>query len=148
MFELNSEILDSFTEINKAIYRLVRKEADRFGITVVQLKALYRISTHPEISLGELAEKLRLTNSTVSGVIDRLVHSGLVERVIPPENRRSVSINLTEKGENLLREIMESDTGAIAKIKRLNDLPKEETENLLRLHKILLEKLTIEEETN
>lgn len=148
MFELDSEILDSFTEINKAIYRLIRKEADRFGITFVQLKAIYRISTHPEISLGELAEKLRLTNSTVSGVIDRLVHSGLVERVIPPENRRSVSINLTEKGENLLREIMESDTGAIAKIKRLNDLPDEETKNLLRLHKILLEKLSTEEETN
>ncbi|MGG5254175.1 MarR family winged helix-turn-helix transcriptional regulator [Neobacillus sp. SM06] len=146
MFALNNEILESFLEINKAIYRLVKKEADRMGITVVQLKALYKISNNPDVGLGELAEKLRLTNSTVSGVIDRLVHSGLVERVIPPENRRSVSIHLTQKGKAMLEELTVSDTILTKKIKGLMDLPAEEIQHLLRLHKLVLEKLTIEEE--
>lgn len=146
MYALNNEIIESFTEINKAIYRLLKKEADRFGITVVQLKALYKISVNPDMGLGELAEKLRLTNSTVSGVIDRLVHSELVERVIPPENRRSVSIHLTEKGSLLLGRLMESDSILIQKIKGLMDLPEEEIQHLLRLHKLVLEKLSFEEE--
>ncbi|XJZ28975.1 MarR family winged helix-turn-helix transcriptional regulator [Bacillota bacterium Lsc_1132] len=146
MFALNNEILESFLEINKAIYRLVKKEADRMGITVVQLKALYKISNNPDIGLGELAEKLRLTNSTVSGVIDRLVHSGLVERVIPPENRRSVSIHLTQKGKAILEDLMVSDSILNQKIMGLMGLPDEEIQHLLRLHKLVLEKLTIEEE--
>jgi DNA-binding MarR family transcriptional regulator len=143
MFALNNEILESFSEINKAIYKLMKIEADKLGVTVVQLKALYRISLNPNISLGELAEKLRLTNSTVS---DRLVLSGLVERVVPPENRRSVLIRLTEKGRNVLDHIFTGDTVLINKINDLMNMPKEDIEILLSLHKTVLYKLTHEEE--
>jgi DNA-binding MarR family transcriptional regulator len=146
MYALNNEILESFSEINKAIYRLVKSDADRVGITVVQLKALYQLSTSPNIGLGELAEKLRLTNSTVSGVIDRLVHSELVERVVPPENRRSVSIHLTEKGKSLLDKLYSSDSIFIKKLNEVLDLPEEEIAHLLRLHKLVLSKLKLEEE--
>jgi DNA-binding MarR family transcriptional regulator len=146
MVEFNNKLLDSFTEINKAIYRLIKKEADRKGITVVQLKALYRIATSPDIGLSELAEKLRLTNSTVSGVIDRLVHHELVVRVIPPENRRSISIHLTKKGEKLLEGIMNEESPFMQRINRVMSLPEDEIQHLLRLHKLVLSKLTFEEE--
>jgi DNA-binding MarR family transcriptional regulator len=96
MYILYNEILESLTEINRAIYKIVKKDADRVGITVVQLKTLYIISLNPNISLGDLAEKLKLTNSTVSGVIDRLVYQDIVERKVPPKNRRAVSIYLTD----------------------------------------------------
>jgi DNA-binding MarR family transcriptional regulator len=146
MFEFNNALLDSFSEINKAIYRLMKKEADRCGITVVQLKALFQIFSSPDIGLGELAEKLRLTNSTVSGVIDRLVHSGLVERVIPPENRRSISIHLTAKGQKLLQDLTSENSIFIQTLNNLMGLPKENINQLLRLHKLVLSKLSIEEE--
>jgi DNA-binding MarR family transcriptional regulator len=146
MFTFSNEILDSFFAINKAIYRLLKKEADRAGITVVQLKALYRISLNPNIGLGELAEKLRLTNSTVSGVIDRLVHSGLVERIVPPENRRAVSIHLTENGINLLSELTSEESNVMKKINSVMEIPEEEVQHLLRLHTLVLSKLTLEEE--
>ena len=54
MFSFNNEILDSFSEINKAIYKLAKTEADRAGITVVQLKALYTLYANPNINLGDL----------------------------------------------------------------------------------------------
>jgi len=146
MYALNNEILESFSEINKAIYRLVKADADSIGITVVQLKAIYMLSYNPDISLGELAEKLRLTNSTVSGVIDRLVHGELVERIVPPENRRVVSIHLTEKGKNLLENFFQSNSILINKLNEVLNLPPEEIEHLLRLHKLILSTLTIEGE--
>jgi DNA-binding MarR family transcriptional regulator len=148
MFELNNALLESFFEINKAIYRLSKKEADRFGLTVVQLKALYRLSFSPDISLSELAEKLRLTNSTVSGVIDRLVHSGLVERVIPPENRRAVSIHLTDKGQKLLKDVMDEESNLMKKLNNALELPDKELQHLLKLHQLVLSKLELEEEDN
>jgi len=146
MVEFNNQLLDSFSEINKAIYKLLKKEADQYGITVVQLKALYRISSSPNMGLGELSEKLRLTNSTVSGVIDRLVQHELVERVIPPENRRSVLIHLTDKGQELLEGIINEDSLIIKKINDVMELPEEEIRHLMRLHRLVLSKLTLEEE--
>ena len=133
-------------EINKAYNRLIKLDAERLGITPVQLKALYKINYNPNISLGELAEKLRLTNSTVSGVIDRLVHSELVERLVPPGDRRTVSIHLTEKGRKTLDQFNSSDSMLMKKIKEVLELPEEEISHLLRLHQLVLKKLTIEEE--
>ncbi|MDQ0200779.1 MarR family winged helix-turn-helix transcriptional regulator [Neobacillus ginsengisoli] len=143
---LNNEIFKSCLEINKAIKRLVKIDADRLGITVVQLHALYKLSTNPNSSLGELADKLRLTNSTVSGVIERLVHNGLVERVVLPENRRTVSIHLTEKGKQKLDQFFSSDSILIIRLNEVLELPEEEISNLLRLQKFVLTTLSLEEE--
>jgi MarR family transcriptional regulator, organic hydroperoxide resistance regulator len=138
--------LVSFLEINKAYNRLVKFDAERLGITPVQLKALFKINNNPNISLGELAEKLRLTNSTVSGVIDRLVHSGLVERVVPPGDRRIISIHLTSAGKKTLDQFNSSDSMLMKKITEVLELPEEEISHLLRLHKLVLKRLTIKEE--
>jgi MarR family transcriptional regulator, organic hydroperoxide resistance regulator len=146
MYSLNNEITESFYKINKAIYRLIKNEADRLGITVVQLKALYRISIYPDIGLGELAEKLRLTNSTVSGVIDRLVQHELVVRSVPPENRRAISLTITSKGMGILEKITSSDSIFYQKMESLLEMPKEEIQELLRLHQLVLSKLSFEEE--
>lgn len=145
MYNLNNEFLEWFTEINRAFYKIVKFDADRLGITVVQLKTLYLISLNPNIGLGDLAEKLKLTNSTVSGVIDRLVHHDLVERVVPPENRRAVSIHLTEKGKGILEFFM-SNSLFIKKMNQLHSMPEEDIEQLFRLHKKVLSILNIEEE--
>ncbi|MED4228295.1 MarR family transcriptional regulator [Neobacillus cucumis] len=143
---LNNEIMASFVEINKAINKLIKIDAEKLGITAVQLKALYRINYNPNMSLGELAEKLKLTNSTVSGVIDRLVHHGLVEREIPPGDRRTVSIQLTDEGRRTLNQFNSSDSILMKKLREVLELPEEEISHLLRLHNLVLQKLTLEEE--
>lgn len=146
MFVLNNEIFESFWVIQKAISRLIKVDADRLGITTVQLRVIYKLATNSNISLGELAEKLKMTSSTTSSVIERLVQNGLVERVIPPENRRAVSIRLTEKGKMTLDHFHSSDSLLIKKINEVLALPKEDISELLRLQKLVLNKLSIEEE--
>jgi MarR family transcriptional regulator, organic hydroperoxide resistance regulator len=144
---LNNEILGSFFEINKALNNLIKLEADRLGITMVQLKALVKISSNPDIGLGELADKLRLTNSTVSGVIERLVQLELVDRVVPPENRRVVSIHLTEKGRWILDQVYRPDSILVKKLNHAFELPEEDISELLRLQKMVLTKLLLQEES-
>jgi len=141
----NSEgILETYLEINRAIRNLVKSDAERLGITVVQLMTLYKLASHPNISLGELAEKLRLTNSTVSGVIERLVKMEFVQRVVPCENRRAVSICLTEKGEKLLEQLYTFNS-TLKKLDDVFNLPKEDLAHLLRLQKLVLNNLLQEE---
>lgn len=45
-----------------------------------------------------LAEKLGITRATMTGLLDGLEQSGLVQRVSAPQDRRSVQIKLTEAG--------------------------------------------------
>lgn len=52
---------------------------------------------HGEMKISELSEKLGLSNSTVSGIIDRLENQGLVERVRSKEDRRVVYVKVTDE---------------------------------------------------
>lgn len=47
-----------------------------------------------EMKVSELSEKLNLSNSTVSGILDRLEKQGLVERIRCKDDRRVVLIRL------------------------------------------------------
>ncbi|AZU62264.1 MarR family winged helix-turn-helix transcriptional regulator [Neobacillus mesonae] len=131
----NSEILNSFSDINKLLYKVSKMDADRNGLTVVQLKALYKISAQPNMGLVELAEHLKLTNSTVSGVVDRLVQNGLIERHTLPHDRRAITIRLSQKGEEKLEHIVLNESLLVQKLNKIKQLPAEDIENLLRIHK-------------
>jgi DNA-binding MarR family transcriptional regulator len=48
-----------------------------------------------EMKVSDLSEKLGLSNSTVSGIIDRLENQGLVERTRSTEDRRVVYVKVT-----------------------------------------------------
>ena len=50
-----------------------------------------------EMKVSDLSEKLGLSNSTVSGIIDRLENQEMVERIRSKEDRRVVYVKLTDK---------------------------------------------------
>ncbi|MGP1716995.1 MAG: MarR family winged helix-turn-helix transcriptional regulator [Methylophilus sp.] len=53
-----------------------------------------------------LAEKLGITRATMTGLLDGLEQSGLVQRVSAPQDRRSVQIKLTPAGQAKLDAVM------------------------------------------
>ena len=78
------------------------------GKTFAQCHALVEIGRAGSISLNDLANALGLDKSTMSRTINQLVHGGLVEREIDPEDRRYVTIGLTETGKRTYAELEES----------------------------------------
>ena len=56
--------------------------------------------TH-HLTISEISEKTSLAKNTVSAVIDGMVHKGIVERKINPDNRRQTIISLTEYAKSL-----------------------------------------------
>ncbi|SFE96137.1 DNA-binding transcriptional regulator, MarR family [Bacillus sp. OV194] len=143
---LNNELLDSFIQIQKALYSLMKEDADRAGLTVVQLKALYKIRLTPELGLRELAGGLKLTNSTMSGVVDRLVAHELLERHTSSADRRAITLKLTKKGEEKLQEATGTNSSFTNKIMELTVMPQEDKDHLLRIHHQILDVLTSKEE--
>jgi DNA-binding MarR family transcriptional regulator len=49
------------------------------------------------MKISDLSEKMGLSNSTVSGIVDRLEKQGIVERTRSKEDRRVVQVNVTEE---------------------------------------------------
>jgi DNA-binding MarR family transcriptional regulator len=74
-------------------------------LTVTQLMVLFLLRETPGMPAGALAEHLRVTPPTVTGLVDRLVRMGVVRREEDPKDRRLVRNVLTERGEEMLGEV-------------------------------------------
>lgn len=107
------------------------------GITMAQCHALVEIGRAEDISLNELAELLNLENSTMSRTVNNLVTTKLAKRDIDPQDRRYVTISLTESGIKLYEGIEE---GMNQYFKRVyNSIPDNKKQQVLESIQILLE---------
>ena len=75
------------------------------GLTLPQLRILFLLRREPGATTNLLAARLGVTVSTVSGLIDKLVRAGLVERHQNPQDRRVVPLGLTREGEAVVGEV-------------------------------------------
>ncbi len=73
-------------------------------LTMSQLRVLFILNGDPGMTAGNLAERLSVRPSTVTGIVDRLVKQELVERRADPDDRRIVRNVLSTTGERLINE--------------------------------------------
>jgi DNA-binding MarR family transcriptional regulator len=92
--------LRRFLAASEAISRLA-------GVTPQQYQALLAIKAWPgeTMAVKDLADQLLLTHQAAVQMLDRLARAGLAEREPSSEDRRSVIIRLTPRGETLLSEL-------------------------------------------
>ena len=95
---------------------LEKSDASFCGVTLTQCHAIVEIGRMKKISLVDLAEMLGLDKSTMSRTINNLVENNLVNRDLDVENRRYVSIQLTNKGIEVFNNIEESMGSYYSKI--------------------------------
>jgi DNA-binding MarR family transcriptional regulator len=67
-------------------------------VTLPQARALRAIASSEACTMGELAGSLRVTMGAATGLVDRLVQQGLVQREPDPNDRRIVRVRLTAAG--------------------------------------------------
>ncbi len=82
------------------------QELSYYGVTVPQFYALLPLEKRGRAcSMNELAQATQRARATMTGIIDRLVRMGLVERRRKGSDRRVVMVGLTRRGEQLLEEV-------------------------------------------
>ncbi|MNI48536.1 putative HTH-type transcriptional regulator YusO [compost metagenome] len=74
------------------------------GLTVPQFHLLHIIAQEKKARVIQLADKLEVKSSAVTVMLDRLELLGLTARVPDENDRRAVSVTLTVKGQELLKE--------------------------------------------
>ena len=93
----STEIGELFSYIEKKLRHSLRRCFTDNGITMPQGMLIGILHKQGEMKITELSGKMGLSNSTVSGIIDRLEKQDIVERVRSQEDRRIVYVKLTEK---------------------------------------------------
>jgi|SRR5690606_34412448 len=77
-----------------------------FDITTPQFLALVVLKDRPGITMGELCERLYLACSTATDLIDRMEKNGYLERNRDPDDRRVIRLSITEKGQNIIDQVI------------------------------------------
>lgn len=140
------DIVQSFRAVKKSFFQLLTQQSEKAGITGIQFYALKILCKEPQIGVTDLAERMQLGNSTVSGVVDRLVKAELVERHRSVTDRRSVTLSLTEKGKEVYEQTDIKYTGILSNI--LDTLDADAVTQMLNTHQIIIESLEKAREEN
>ena len=83
--------------IEHGLQRLSKRMEGELGITGPQRLVLRVVGQFPGLSAGELAHIVRLHPSTITGILQRLVARGLLERQRDPADTRRARLRLKQR---------------------------------------------------
>lgn len=90
-----------FIRLNRRVSAAIGAELREIGLSIPQFDVLSTLTEREGLTQQDLAARLYVTKGNVSGLIDRLVEAGLVERRAIPGDRRSHALHLTAAGTDL-----------------------------------------------
>lgn len=136
-------IVDRIGDINRRIKWMHGETLDRLGLTMSDwhvLTSLHWAGEPYRRKAGKLARHAELTSGAMTSRLDALEKEGLVRRLRDPDDRRSVLVELTDKG----RETHEQGMGIQAEkeallAEALTAREKEQLNSLLRRVLLTLE---------
>src|SRR3954468_12494613 len=76
-----------------------RRRRDSFQGPLPRFDLLAQLDRAPKgMTLGELSQRMMVSNGNVTGLVDRLVEQGLINRRPSPRDRRAHIVRLTAEG--------------------------------------------------
>jgi DNA-binding MarR family transcriptional regulator len=94
--------------------RHLRRELGPLGITGGQAALLHAIRSNPDMGVRALAEREGVTTAGMSTAVTRLERAGLVSRTRATADRRRVGLELTARGQSVLRSARSRRTAWLA----------------------------------
>ncbi|WP_319471999.1 MarR family transcriptional regulator [uncultured Pseudodesulfovibrio sp.] len=92
--QLTQLIVEFYEKLSSWEHSVVRDQ----GLTLPQVHALEILGTHTALRMKELAERMGVTTGTLTVLADRLEKADLIRRRPHETDRRSILVELTEKG--------------------------------------------------
>jgi len=109
-----------------------RRLRDTFDVTLPRFDLMAQLYRAPKaMTLGELSQRMMVSNGNVTGLVDRLVEQGLISRRPSPKDRRAQFVSLTAEGRRFFGAMARANGDWIADM--LADLSSEEINTLMRL---------------
>lgn len=129
--------------IRKSVNKIPNKNLEGSGFTILQIEALEYIKNNPNTPVSKLSKYLIISPSSISQLTDRIFIQKLIDRNADPDDRRSVLLSLTKKGERVLGKMKREQLREISALTRYMSI--EDIEQMIRIHKNVIKKI---EESN
>ncbi|MCT4673285.1 MAG: MarR family transcriptional regulator [Prolixibacteraceae bacterium] len=119
--KLSNQFCFPFYVASRMITKLYQPLLDQYGITYPQYLVLMVLWESSPLPVKEIGQKLYLNSNTLTPLLKRMENQDLIIRKRDTNDERKVFITLTEKANELQREIACVPTTLFEKL----DLPKE-----------------------
>jgi DNA-binding MarR family transcriptional regulator len=93
-----------FIRLQQRVFAEMANTLKSTGLSIPQFDVLSTLTEQEGLSQSDLAQRLYVTKGNVSGLIDRLVQAGYVERRSAPGDRRSNALYLTPDGQRVAQD--------------------------------------------
>ena len=103
--EMEKNLVDLIIELKKGCMENENQIRTLCNISLAEYKAILEIETKERITCNVLSEKMGLSVSRGSRIIDGLVRKGYLLRMENPEDRRSFVLSLSSKGAEIKKQI-------------------------------------------
>lgn len=99
-----TEILIQLRQIMRSINHESKRIEKDYGVSIPQVLCLKYLKESPQFqtSQNDLRLFLKLTSSTMNGIIERLEKKGLIARLPKMGDKRKVMLSLTSRGDKLI----------------------------------------------
>jgi len=101
---VSDSVMIALRKIIQAIDMNSKKLVKRVGLTGPQLVILQEISNLGEVTAGEIARAVSLSQATVTGILERMEKRGLLARQRSASDKRRIMVRITESGKTVLKE--------------------------------------------
>ena len=109
-----------------------RRLRDSFDVTLPRFDLMAQLDKAPNgMTLGELSQRMMVSNGNVTGLAERLVEQGLLDRRASPTDRRAQLVSLTAEGRRVFRAMARTHEDWIADI--FAELTGDDIEALMQL---------------
>lgn len=102
------ELLAAFRYALRKFVGFSENAAIANGVSPQQYQTLLAIEGFPGrnwVTIGELAEQMRIAHHSAVGMVDRMEGLGLLKRASSEQDRRRVQVSLTRKGHYILEKL-------------------------------------------
>jgi len=97
------EVVQTLRRLFKAIHEYSKAILKKTGLSGPQVWALTILEEHPGMSAGELATRMFIHPSTVTGIVSRLERKGAIHRAVDSRDKRGVRLSATAGGRRILK---------------------------------------------
>ena len=126
-------LMRELVRTNQAFSHYSDRHVKSQGLTPAQFDVLATLGNTTGMTFKALGEKTLLTKGSLTGIVDRMEQKGWVKRVTSIDDRRSILVRLTPKGQRLFEKVfpahLEHLTEAFGRLSRRDQ---ETLERLLR----------------
>ncbi len=119
------------TKAQNSVQQLFKAELSPYGITPGQYGVLKCLWDQNGLTAKQLAERLCLDSSTITGILDRMENKGLINRYHDVRDRRALCVMISKAGLALQEPVTEAIVNANKKA--LHNFNEEQSEVLKKM---------------